>query len=666
MNHLRVSLRILIGFGAVLILLAAIGISGIFGLNRTQDQIARYAQAAGLTVTVMRAQNDLETAVRGAQTFMGGGPAQSLDDSHAAGLRADAALREAESAAPADLAALLREAADAKARYDAGLQSLLAGHAQFGRLAKRLRDDVAPASLRDIGALLDASKAASELGAEAFAGAVQQKVQTASQALSRFLVTPDPADSAAAVNALKQATPMLTDTLAELDPGPLHTLGETARASLAVFQHELDDLIAMQAAQARDSQHVSGDLARTLGVRIQAAQTAAEAGLAHDGAQAGQYVSDVRGQLGWIAAFGLLTGIVLAVSIARSLIGPLRDLVGVMVRLAAGDTSVDVPMRTVRTEIGDMARAVEVFKTNALAVAGMSAERAATRQEAEASRRAALTALAEGFEGSVRQTVRQAGTTATALASVADRLHISASAAMVQTESAAAGAHEVTSAIGVVAAAAEQLAASVGEITRQMAQSSRMASQAANDASRGTMAMDSLAEASNKVGQIVGIINAIASQTNLLALNATIEAARAGDAGKGFAVVAGEVKGLANQTARATEDIRRQIAAMQAATETAAGAIAAIVETVRTIDEVASSVASAVEQQGSATREIASSIQTAVNETRVVSDAVGSVTRTTADTGTLSGEVKRAMGDMSGRFGRLEAEVEQFVQRVRA
>ena len=666
MNHLRVSLRILLGYGAVLLLLAAVGVSGILGSNRTLEQISRYAKAADLTVTVMAAQNDLEAVVRGAQNFVATGVASNRDDARAAGQRVDAALARAAASASGDLAPLLRTLVAAKAKYDIELQQLQSARGIREDAARRLRDDTVPAALRDIAALEDGSKAANELSADAFATAVQQKVQAASQALGRWLLTPDPADARTAELALRDGEPMLADTLDQLDPGPLRTQGEKAQKSLAAFRAGLAQVIALTAAQAQATQHVFGELAREVTARMGAVQAAAQAGLTRDGIEARHDVSGVRGQLEWIGGIGLLIGVALAFAIAHSLIRPLRRLTAIMARLAGGDTAVEVPMRTLRTEIGDMARAVEVFKTNALAVAGMSAERAAARAEAEAARRAALASLVDGFEGSVRQTVTAVGVTATELTSVADRLHGSASAAMTEAETAAKGADEVTCAIGVVAAAAEQLAASVGEITRQMGQSSRMAGQAASEASRSTVAMESLAEASDRVGQIVSIISGIASQTNLLALNATIEAARAGDAGKGFAVVASEVKGLANQTARATEDIRQQIAAMQATTQTAAAATAAIVETVRTMDNVASSVASAVEQQGAATREIATTIQSAVEGTSGVAKAVGSVTVATRDTGSLSGELKGALGDLSGRFARLEGEVEAFVKRVQA
>jgi methyl-accepting chemotaxis protein len=666
MNHLRVSHRIFLGFGAVLLLLAAVGLSGIFGSSKTLDQISHYAQGSSLTVTVMQAQNDLEAAIRSAQDFISNGAASSWNDAEAAGQRLDAALQQAEAGASEELALLLQDVVDAKAKYDQELQALRSAHGAREAAERRLRDETAPASLQDLAALEEGSKAANELGAEAFAGAVRQKVEVASQAFGRFLLTPDPEDASAAQTALRQAVPMMADTIDQLDRGALHTQAERAQQSMATFREGLRQVVAMTMAQTASTKHLFGEVARDLVTRMQAGQAAAQAGLARDSAEAQRYVSGVRLQLAWTAGVGLLLGVVLAGAIARSLIGPLRSLTAVMARLAGGDTMVDVPMRMLRTEIGDMARAVEVFKTNALAVAGMSAERAAARTEAEAVRRAALASLAEGFESSVRQMVTAVGATAAELTLMADRLHASASTAMAQTESAATGADEVTGVIGIVAAAAEELTASVDEITQQMAQSSRMAGRAASEANRSTLAMNSLAEASDRVGQIVNIINAIASQTHLLALNATIEAARAGEAGKGFAVVASEVKGLASQTAQATEDIRQQIAAMQATTKTAAAAIAAIVETVRTIDNVASSVATAVEQQSAATREIATNIHAAVEETRGVSKAVGTVTLATRETGSLSGEVKRALGDLSGRFERLESEVGRFVERVQA
>ena len=263
-------------------------------------------------------------------------------------------------------------------------------------------------------------------------------------------------------------------------------------------------------------------------------------------------------------------------------------------------------------------------------------------------------------------TVQAVGSTAAGLTEAARQSDRTAAATIAQTRLAAEGAAVVTATVVTVAAAAEQLSASVDEISRQMVESSRMVAQAADEAARSNTAMGELSAASDQVGEIVDIINAIASQTNLLALNATIEAARAGDAGKGFAVVASEVKGLAAQTARATEQIGSQIAAMRGATGTVHHSIATIAATVQTIDQVAAAVAAAVEQQGASTHEIAASIQSASTRTNDVAQAVATVAETAQEAGRVAGSMQAAVVELTERFSQLDHEVDTFLARVRA
>ena len=404
----------------------------------------------------------------------------------------------------------------AKSQYDRELQSLIALHRRLAEAARHLQDTAVPASLRDVAKLVQDAGVANELGAKSFAEVVLSRLQAGSQALSRFLVTPDPADAALARKAVREAGPALAETLEQLDPGPLHDQGETATRSLAGFAAELEQVVAMTAAQSDATRHVFEGTARAMTARMQAARSGAQAALAEVASTARGNVGGVRLQLGGIAGIGLLLGAVLALAIARSLIRPLRALTGVMTRLADGDTTVDVPMRTLRTEIGDMARAVEVFKTNALTLAGLDAERAAARAEAETARRADLASLAEGFEGSVRQTMQAVGATATRLTAMADRLqrqrHGGDGADGIRRRRCRADDDRHGGRGGRDRGGAWPL--SVGAIARYMAESTQMLGAAASEADRSTQAMETLGDAAAKVGQIISIISGMPGGTD--------------------------------------------------------------------------------------------------------------------------------------------------------
>jgi methyl-accepting chemotaxis protein len=217
-----------------------------------------------------------------------------------------------------------------------------------------------------------------------------------------------------------------------------------------------------------------------------------------------------------------------------------------------------------------------------------------------------------------------------------------------------------------VASAAEELSASISEIARQVAQSSEITNQAVEDANRTDVIVKTLAEGAQKIGDAVGLISTIAGQTNLLALNATIEAARAGEAGKGFAVVASEVKSLANQTAKATDDIRQQVAQIQLATKEAVAAIEEITRTIGEVSRIAASISTAVEEQGAATQEISRNVQNAAQGTQDVSSNVADVQHGATETGTASAQVLSAAQSLSTDSNRLKIELDRFLVTVRA
>ena len=344
---------------------------------------------------------------------------------------------------------------------------------------------------------------------------------------------------------------------------------------------------------------------------------------------------------------------------------PVVDLAASLHRLAAGELSVETPYSGRRDEIGAIADALDVFKATANEAARLLAERERDR-ETEARRARVLTDLSQGFERDVSGTLDTVAVAADELKGTAGTMVATAALTDRQSGAAAAASQQAATNVASVATAAEQFSATASEIGRQVALSTRVTEQAVADAGRAGQAVQGMAEASQKVGQVVELISAIAGQTSLLALNAAIEAARAGEAGKGFAVVASEVKVLANQTAKATEEITGQIAGMRQATDEAVGAIRQIATTIEETNRIATTIASAVEQQNAATAEIARSIQDAAAGTGEVSANIGGVTTAANDTGVAANRVAEAAKRLVEQSVWLRQRIGSFLTEVRA
>jgi methyl-accepting chemotaxis protein len=352
--------------------------------------------------------------------------------------------------------------------------------------------------------------------------------------------------------------------------------------------------------------------------------------------------------------------------LSRSIVRPLQAMTALMGKLAAGDTSLTVPGQQQRDETGAMARAVETFRQNMIETERLKAEQERMKAEAEAEKKATMNRMADTFEADVKGVVNTIASAATEMQKSAQSLSATAEQSSRQAMAVAAGSEEAATNVQTVASAAEELSSSIAEISRQVTQSSKIAGQAVGEATRTNDQVQGLAEAAQKIGEVVSLINDIAAQTNLLALNATIEAARAGEAGKGFAVVASEVKSLANQTAKATEEIGAQIASIQGATSEAVGAIKGIGSTIGTINEITTSIASAVEEQGAATQEIARNVQQAAKGTSEVSGNITGVTQAAGETGAAATQVLGAAGELAKQSEMLRTQVDKFLSQVRA
>ena len=369
-----------------------------------------------------------------------------------------------------------------------------------------------------------------------------------------------------------------------------------------------------------------------------------------------------------ILAVATLLTLVAAVAgyiVSRQISVPLVTIGSLMSRAAAGDLSVAVPFDDRGDEVGGVARAFRVFKDNAVERVRLETEQAAERAAKE-KRGIAVDRLIADFDtvasavlDGVASASTELSTTAESMAGLADQTNRQASAVAAASEQASAN-------VQTVASAAEELTNSVTEITQQVAESAKICAAAVAEAAQTRQAMQGMAEMGQKIGAVVTMINDIASQTNLLALNATIEAARAGEAGKGFAVVASEVKSLASQTAKATEEIAAQIAAVQMASTESVKAIEAISTTINRVNEIATMIAAAVEQQGASTKEIARNVQQAAQGTNEVSSNIGNVSQAASQTGSAATQVLGAAGELSTQSEKLRGQVDTFLANIRA
>jgi methyl-accepting chemotaxis protein len=350
---------------------------------------------------------------------------------------------------------------------------------------------------------------------------------------------------------------------------------------------------------------------------------------------------------------------------SRAVVRPIKSMTSAMARLAAGDLTAEVPDRQRRDEVGAMADALAVLKENSVRAQNL-AQQQAEAHSSQNNRTQVLDRLCREFDAEMSKGLGELTSSLLAMQDAVQSMARSAEQTAGEAGHATEASTQTASSVGSVANATGELSTTITEITRQVSQSSQIAGQAADQARQTNEQIKGLATAAEKVGAIVQLINEIASQTNLLALNATIEAARAGEAGKGFAVVASEVKNLASQTAKATEEIASHVGAIQNETQRSVSAIQGIASIIERINQLTNSVSTSVEHQGAATQEIVRSVGQATDGTRIVSDSIGTVVTAAGESRNAAARLTEVTGALSAQSQSLRAGVERFLANVKA
>ncbi|MES1151309.1 MAG: HAMP domain-containing methyl-accepting chemotaxis protein, partial [Dongia sp.] len=377
---------------------------------------------------------------------------------------------------------------------------------------------------------------------------------------------------------------------------------------VALFEQQMLPKLKAADGLTPEIQDLDGKIDEQVGALADALHKYRDSDVALADANDATFDADGRTNSAWImgiSAAAVLLALGVAFGLARAIVRPINAMTATMGRLAGGDMTTPIPGTDRKDEIGAMSRAVGVFKDSMVEAERLRAEQERQKEAAATQRKADMHSLADDFEQAVGAIVKTVASAATELRASAESMRSIADETNRQAQAVASASNEASTSVQTVASAAEELSSSVDEIARQIAQSNTVAGRAVHQAEQTNTEVSSLSVAAQKIGDVVKLIEEIASQTNLLALNATIEAARAGEAGKGFAVVASEVKSLAIQTAKATEEIAQQIRNIQESSETTAGAIHEIGQIIARVSEISTSISGAVEEQSAATQEVA-------------------------------------------------------------
>ncbi|MEP3115844.1 HAMP domain-containing methyl-accepting chemotaxis protein [Nisaea sp.] len=663
-NNMKFGLKLLIGIGGILILLLINSATSFFGLLEAGAALTRYQQLTYQAAQVTAARADLLKASADVQQFLMDGSAESAKLAHDGIDIVRQNLEGAESRAKAEAA---------RSKY-AEIQAMLNGYetAFDAVVASRERRDVTSAEINKDGSDLESKLTAVMADAnEAYdaelafkAGQVLRSLLIQRAELNRYLLD-QKAETFALVEAEKAPLDASFDELiANLQFGQDDELTESLKNKVASYQQGLlrvrDHVVSLNVILAEDLEPAAARIIDDAAVAYEAIRGEQIA----IGTEAKESIKNTEILSAIATAICVVIGLAAAFLIARGISRPVKVLTGVMARLADGESSTEVPMTERGDEMGEMAKAVMVFRESMLKAEELQ-EVSRKDQERRDQRTLRIEELTKSFDSTAAETLTSVSEAAENLRGSANSLTQTADRSSSMAGMASSASNQATENVQTVASAAEELSASITEISQQVSRSTQVADQAVEDAEQSRVLVHRLADNSAKIGEVVKLITDIAEQTNLLALNATIEAARAGEAGKGFAVVASEVKNLATQTAQATEEISTQIQTIQDDTQHTVSSIQHIAERIEEINKISAGVATAVEEQSAATQEIARNVSDAASSTGSANENIGGVSDATQETMTISGEVLSASEQVSAKSGDLSKVVQRFLAEMR-
>ncbi len=665
LNHFRITTRVYAGFGALILLGVIIALVGRWQTAAVGDQVERLVTVSDGTTTLLDLDASLERLRRAALRYSISGDATAMAEFRRALTGATGMTKTLAS---------VDSSAERQRAYRNIDQSLGKLKENFDRLVtvsdsfRHGNDLLAKTGGELIADLKKAKDISSKSSNPAVALAMRDleiMVLNGRLMAARFSIfkTTDALTTAQA--AMVDAEHAIDAAIAQAGDGPLGAQLATVKQAFSDYSERFADMAAAALAAETLDQKMLVPQIVAIQEELGKSSAALKAVFADaKGATTARIAATSLLQLVFAAA-ALLVGVAFAVVVGRSIAQPVALMTAAMRRLAGGDKKAEIPARDGKDELAEMAEAVDIFKQNMAKAEALDSERQQVQARREARQQAIETHIGS-FDGKMKDILGAVTAAATELRATAEGMSQTARETTQRTSAVAAASEQTSANVQTVASATEEMASSVGEIGRQVQQSSQIAGEAVEEATRANETVQGLAGAAQKIGAVVQLIQDIASQTNLLALNATIEAARAGEAGKGFAVVASEVKSLANQTARATEEIAAQIGGMQTSTNEAVVAIKGINQTIVKVNEIATAIASAVEQQGSATREITRNTQEAARGTGEVTRNIAGVNEAAGATGTAASDVLSSSARLSEQAERLRAEVDKFLAEIRA